>query len=170
MLNLDRLSKITFPFNPPDGGLLNLWFELSQEIHIESRKVTSFPVLFGDISGLKDFFNFLIVFVIGSSQTKMYHYNLLKTFFRYDNTRQIEGSKNDASVSPTDLVKGRKQFNNLDIGLFDKTKLALSSFCLSKRLQRRKDVFKKGLGLLENALDTQTIIRYQRALRILMSL
>ena len=101
----------------------------------------SFPTLFGDISGLKDFFNFLILIVIGSFQTKMYHFDQLKTFFRYDHTRQKEGTKKSASATAMNLLSGRQQFTKLDLGLFDKFKLALYSFCLSKRSQRRKDVF-----------------------------
>ena len=43
-------------------------FDLGQEVRIEGRQVISFPALFGDISGLKDFFNFLIFFIIGGLQ------------------------------------------------------------------------------------------------------
>ena len=153
-----------------DNAFFTYWFDLSQEIRVEGRQVMSFPTLFGDISGLKDFFNFLILIVIGSFQTKMYHFDQLKTFFRFDNTRQKESSKKGISATTMDLVKGRKQFSKFDPDLFVKFKLALYSFCLSKRSQRRKDVFEKGLGKLENALDTRTIIRYQRAMRIIMSL
>ena len=64
-LNVDKHSKGSIGVNLEPNIALEYWFDLGQEIRIEGRQVTSFPVLFGDISGLKDFFNFFIVFCIG---------------------------------------------------------------------------------------------------------
>ena len=54
---------------------MTIWVDLSKEVKKEGRQVTSFPSLFGDISGLKDFFNFLIILTISGAQAKMYHFN-----------------------------------------------------------------------------------------------
>lgn len=51
--------------------------------------MTSFPQLFGDISGLKDFLNFFIVLVISSMQAKMYGFSQLRTFFRYSGVAAV---------------------------------------------------------------------------------
>ena len=75
LLNLDKQSKLELPMPNEPGSMLSYWFELGQKMSIEGRQVTSFPVLFGDISGLKDFFNFFIILVIGGSQARMYDYN-----------------------------------------------------------------------------------------------
>ena len=75
LLNVDRLSRIEIPFPNEEGSPVTYWFDLSKEIYRESRQVTSFPSLFGDISGLKDFFNFMIILAIASPTAKMYHFN-----------------------------------------------------------------------------------------------
>jgi len=62
---------------------MTMWFALGREVSIESRVVTSFPAMFGEIVGLRDFFNFIIIFVIGGMQSKFYQFDMLKTFFRY---------------------------------------------------------------------------------------
>ena len=54
LLNVDRLSKTQYPFPNEAGSPLTYWFDLSKIVYKEGRKVTSFPSLFGDISGLKD--------------------------------------------------------------------------------------------------------------------
>lgn len=108
--------------------MLTYWFDLGQEIKIEGRQVTSFPVLFGDISGLKDFFNFFIVLVIGSFQSNAFKFDMLKTFFRYD-----MGNKMKVKLTglPDDsLAKQRMQFAELDLSLIQKFKLSLCNFFL----------------------------------------
>ena len=54
---------------------MTYWLSLGKTISMEGRRVTSFPALFGYVTGLNDFISFLIVLVIGSSQAKAYHYN-----------------------------------------------------------------------------------------------
>ena len=75
LLNIDPLSKTELPIRGPDDSYSTYLLDLSKIVKIEKRQVTSFPSLFGDITGLKDFFNFLIVIAIGGSQAKMYHFN-----------------------------------------------------------------------------------------------
>ena len=94
----------------------------------------------------------------------MYHFNQLRTFFRYD-TR----SKSERPASIPDIVKNRGRFTKLKLTLIDKFKFSLYSFCLSQGSNKKIKVFEKGLSQLENALDTRSIIRNQRALRILLS-
>ena len=72
------------PIPSEDNALFTYWFDLGKEISIEGRTVVSFPQLFGDLSGIKDFFNFFILFIISSPQAKMYDFNRLKTFFRFN--------------------------------------------------------------------------------------
>ena len=91
--------------------------------------MTSFPSLFGDISGLKDFFNFFIVFAIGGLQTKIYHFSQLRTYFRYN----MEGER-ERPGEGMDVAKSRTNFTKLNFNLLDKLKFALLfDFCLSKR-------------------------------------
>ena len=133
LLNINMSSKFKLPLPNEKGSPWTLWLTLSKELSIEGRVVTSFPVLFGDISGLKDFFNFLIVFVIGSSQAKFYQYDLLKTFFRYGNPDCEDGIGKDLPGMTQNVSKTHKKFSKLNLSLFEKFKLMLLSFCLSKR-------------------------------------
>lgn len=66
-----------------DNSPFTIWFALGYSLNIQDRTVKSFPVLFGDISGLKDFFNFFVFFLIGGIQTKLYNNSRLKSFFRF---------------------------------------------------------------------------------------
>ena len=99
--------------------------------------MTSFPSLFGDISGLKDFINFLIFFVIGGLQTKMYHFDQLRTSFRYN----FDGG-NERPDESMDVAKSRIKFTKLNMSLLDKLKFSLLfDFCLSKRDLKYKQLF-----------------------------
>ena len=80
LLNIDPRSEIQVPL--PTEHPFTLWISLGNEVVIEGRVVTSFPQLFGDVTGLKDFFNFLIVILLGSSPTRYFNYESIKTFFR----------------------------------------------------------------------------------------
>ena len=75
LMNIDRLSFIQLPIANEVGSFQTIWVDLSKEVKKEGRQVTSFPSLFGDISGLKDFFNFLIILTISGAQAKMYQFN-----------------------------------------------------------------------------------------------
>ena len=77
LINYDHISKIEFPIPPEDGSPLNIWFSLGSKVNIEGRTVTSLPALFGEIVGLRDFFNFIVVLFIGSSQAKFFKYDMM---------------------------------------------------------------------------------------------
>ena len=77
LLNVDLLSRFELPLPNEAGSPLTYWVDLSKEVYKESRQVTSFPSLFGDISGLKDFLNFLIIFAIGGSSANLYQFDQL---------------------------------------------------------------------------------------------
>ena len=110
----------------------------------ESRQVTSFPSLFGDITGLEAFFNSLIVFVIGGLQTKMYFFSQLHTYFRYNYERENE--RPGASI---DVEKSRTRFTKLNMSLLDKLRFALLfDFCLSKRDLRKRQAFESSFAKL----------------------
>ena len=65
--------------------------------------------MFGDIVGLRDFFNFLIVFVIGGMQSKFYKFDMLKTFFRYSASNDPTISYREENLSYSDsTAKDRK--------------------------------------------------------------
>ena len=164
LLNIDLLLRTEFTM-PDMTSHLTYYFDLSKEVYREGRQVTSFPSLFGDISGLRDFFNFLIMLAISSSQTKMFQFNLLRTFFRYNTRQEHQNPEPDL-----DIQRSRKRFTRLDLGLVQKLRYSLYSFCLSKSTQRKQKVFKKGLERIEDSLDIRAIIRNQRALKILQSL
>ena len=129
--------------------------------------MTSFPSLFGEISGLKDFFNFLIVFAIGGLQTKMYHFNQLRTYFRYN----LGSASERRPGEDMDVAKSRSKFTRLNMNLLEKLKFALLfNFCLSKRDLRQKKAFEGSCAKLYSVLDTRAITRNYRALSILMNL
>ena len=86
LLNIDSNSRFEFALAPEDDSPYTVWINVGKTVSVEGRVVKSFPELFGDITGLKDFFNFLIVFVIGGLQTKLYSFDQLKTFFKFSNT------------------------------------------------------------------------------------
>ena len=128
--------------------------------------MTSLPSLFGDISGLKDFFNFLIVLFIGGFQTKMYHFSQLRTFFRYNSSNEIE-----RPGESMDVAKTRNRFTKLQLNLLDKLKFSLLyEFCLSRHSLRKKKIFDRANAKLNKALDARTITHHQRVLSILMNL
>ena len=65
MLNIDLNSRSKTQFMDKDSHFeLNL--DISPEIKIEKRKVTSLPSLFGEIGGLFDFFVIFILLVISN--------------------------------------------------------------------------------------------------------
>ena len=63
------------------------------------------------------------------------------------------------NVANQDIVKSRKRYVKLKLGLLDKLKYSLCSFLLSKSEKRKKKVFNKGLGKIENSLDIRALIR-----------
>ena len=87
---------------------------MGKEIKIEGRQVVSFPALFGEISGMKDFLNFLIFFVIGGLQKKAFQFDLSKTFFRFN------FSKNASTNELESLAKKRKKYSELDLSFSKK--------------------------------------------------
>ena len=93
LLNIDPYSEIEIPLASEDKSTFTLWINLGNEVSIEGRVVTSFPQLFGDLTGLHDFFNFLIVILLGNSRVRFYNYDRLKTFFRYSGSDSISQSK-----------------------------------------------------------------------------
>ena len=156
LMNVDALSRLELPLPNEPGSPLTFWFDMSKQVQKESRQVTSFPSLFGDISGLKDFFNFLIVLAIGGFQTKMYRFSQLRTFFRYS-----DGNESVRPGESMDVVKSRGRFTKLHLSLLDKLKYSLLyDFCLSRRSVRKKKIFDKANAKLDKALDTRTITHH----------
>ena len=78
----------------------------------------------------------------------------------------------DGSPKPVsnDVLKNRKQFKRLNLSLFEKFKYSMWDCLLFNKAIRRKRAFAKGIEQLERALDTRSLIKTQRALRILMTL
>jgi len=104
-LNLDNLSKVEFnvPAIKSAETRFSYLFELSQEIKIEKRIVTSLPSLFGEVGGLGDIINLLIALIIGRIQEKLFTFDQVRTFFKANIS-----TRDQDEVSPTDLIKGRR--------------------------------------------------------------
>ena len=68
------------------------------------------------------------------------------------------------------VLRGRKQYYTLKLGLLDKFAYSCWDCFISKKSIRRKKAFADGLDKLDNALDTRTLIKNQRALRTIISL
>lgn len=67
MLNLDRLTRFEIPLQDKSGDVLHaVNIDLDGNIQIEQRVVTSLPSFFGEIGGLRDFFQQTILLLIGS--------------------------------------------------------------------------------------------------------
>jgi hypothetical protein len=64
-----------------DKVLLTYLFDLAFEIKIQKRIVNTLPNLFGAITGVEAFFEFLIVIFIGTTPAKLYLFDRLKSFF-----------------------------------------------------------------------------------------
>ena len=56
-------------------------FEMSPEIKIEKRKVTSLPSLFGEIGGLNDFFALIIMLLLSNFQANSFLLKSIKDLF-----------------------------------------------------------------------------------------
>ena len=63
--NVDRNSKIDYPVIQKEDVQFALMFDVSQQIQIEKRQVTSLPSLFGDVGGINEFLSTMIILVIG---------------------------------------------------------------------------------------------------------
>jgi len=130
MINLDRLSKINLPFPPDADSIINYWIDLSQEVKIEKRVVTSLPSLFGEAGGLNDFLGSFVFLFVGQLKAKAFTFDQIKTFFR----TSMGTSRTDNA--PFDVVKGRTQFKKFKLDRLTKLKLTfpfLSCVCRTKR-------------------------------------
>lgn len=114
-------DKLKLALAPEDESPFTLWLTLGTTVSVESRVVTSLPALFGEIVGLRDFFNFIIVLAIGSSQAKMFKFDMLTTFFRYEPFNQVKHpneSKMQARQTGS-IQMDRNQFKRFDFSIFD---------------------------------------------------
>ena len=88
LLNLDpaSLTEFSVPIAALQGEekdiLRSFYFDLSQTIKVESRHVTTIPVLFGDIGGLYEFFATVAVSLIGAYKAKMFVLHQVNSLFR----------------------------------------------------------------------------------------
>lgn len=81
LINVDLTSELKITLPPEHDSHFTYWLTLGKKVSVESRVVTSFPALFGDIVGLRDFFNFIITLLIGSMQTRIFKYDMLSSLF-----------------------------------------------------------------------------------------
>ena len=63
------------------GAYLTIVFDLSQEIRMESRRVTSIPQLFGDLGGLNDFLKAIIGLLLARWQMQNFSQDRVKSMF-----------------------------------------------------------------------------------------
>ena len=83
LLNLDSNSKLEFEdVIMPERGIMTFAFDLSQEINVEKRQVTSIPGLFGDLGGLYEFLATIAAALVSGYQVRAYSFDLIKSFFR----------------------------------------------------------------------------------------
>ena len=81
MLNFDEES-ISFGGDLENDKILFTYlFDLAFEIKIQKRVVNTLPNLFGAITGVEAFFEFLIVIFIGATPAKNYLFDRISTFF-----------------------------------------------------------------------------------------
>ena len=69
---MDRNSRFEVAVGAEADAYFTYLFDLSQEIRIEKRAVTSLPSIFGDVGGLRDFMSTVAVLVIGGIQSKAF--------------------------------------------------------------------------------------------------
>ena len=132
-----------------DKVLLTYLFDLAFEIKIQKRIVNTLPNLFGAITGVEAFFEFLIVIFIGATPAKLYLFDRLKSFFLQNPDGENQGEKGQEL--------GETPGTSLKIKIW----LGISWMCcLTKKEKRRKKLVELGSGKLEHALDIRTIIGY----------
>ena len=69
---MDRNSRYEVAVGAEVDAYFTYLIDLSQEIRIEKRQVTSLPSLFGEVGGLRDFMATLAVLIIGGVQSKAF--------------------------------------------------------------------------------------------------
>ena len=149
VLNFDETS-IEFSGDLEDDNILFTYlFDLDFEIKIQKRIVNTLPDLFGSITGVEAFFEFLIVIFIGATPAKNYLFDRIASFFLQNpDVDSQEGKGQEVDVTPGTSLK-------------IKIWLGLSWLCcLTKKERRRKKLLYAGLDKLEHALDIRTIIGY----------
>ena len=111
--------------------------------------MNTLPNLFGAITGVEAFFEFLIVIFIGATPAKLYLFDRLKSFFLQNPDGVNLGEKGQEL--------GETPGTSLKIIIW----LGISWMCcLTKKEKRRKKLVELGSGKLEHALDIRTIIGY----------
>jgi len=98
-----------------------------------------------------------VVLFIGAIQSKLFLVDQMQTLFR----------ANKKSTPPIDLVDGRQQFKKIKMIKLQRVFLC----CMPvQRKRARQKIVASMESQLTHALDTQTIIKYQRALSSLLRL
>ena len=83
LLNLDSTSKLEFiDSTMAERGILAIAFELSQEIKVEKRQVTSIPGLFGDLGGLYEFLATIVVALVSGVPSQSLQLRFNQIIFR----------------------------------------------------------------------------------------
>ena len=81
LLNLDSdYLEVNYPERKNYLALFR--FGLSQEVRVERRKVLSFPVLFGDALGMKEFFTVFLGFVLSRYNETMHKLRQVSELYR----------------------------------------------------------------------------------------
>ena len=136
---------------------------MGHRIEIEKRLVISLPNLFGEIGGLNDFFATLVIILINGYQAKNFLLDSIGRFFL------IKLSTNKGQSVNTSNLKSL--FTDFKLSCCNKVKIwFLCKTCLTKRERKLKTVMKKAEEKLESALNMQSIIHNQRALKTLFTL
>ena len=145
-------------------------FTLSQSIQVEKRTVMSLPGIFGKIGGLYAFLAAIAKFFIGRYQSGAFSLQQVGEHYRIPTTSDTRM----AQLGPfPNLSLVAKLFMPLSFGPCQQLKFIYWPCCklfANKRDQMRKQMISKGEARLGKALDTRTIVRFQRNMRTWLKL
>ena len=163
MINTDpTISAVNF--RPASNSVQTFYFDMSEVIKIEKRVVTSLPGFFGDIGGLRDFISTGIVLLIGPVQSYAFIFDQAQTFFRVAKAPKRKSKKKDGAADANN--PNQKVEDLFELSLCLRAKIFFSSLlcvpCLSRQERKVKVQLDQAEEKLGKALDTRTIVKYQR--------
>ena len=147
----------------PENSIITFVFDLALQVKIENRKVNSISELFGHIYGIKDFLVFIFSLVLGSLPANRYLQDQVNSLFLQEQKKR--GTSENTSPSYSRIWLDETCYTHLRLAFCR----SLPFCCASQKDRRLYRLHRRGDELLSQALDTRTIIGYQRIVTSLAS-
>ena len=147
-------------------------FELSQEIKVEKRQVTSIPGLFGDLGGLYEFLATIVATLVSGYQVRAYSFDLIKSFFRVAGLKRQSNLTENQSM-PLQLPMRQKLFQMTKFSMWLRLKLTYWSICFccaSTKEKKVRKIIQAGENKIERAFNVRTLIHLERTFSTILRL